>query len=234
MAANNYQFIQTRNMFRDYLTGYPKNLDFNSWSNAATEDKAALLFVAFFPEITLAWNNAVVSLGVVYISQEDGVSTVLQYLMKNVDKITADEKRYSPKYIYTVCYNCLLGLWRSRGTEMQRSAIEISPDCELDGAFGNTVSVNLWDLVPSEDDNPETVQVKEAIWNVIRHMGPKAEKVVNHLINPGDSLHKVSAKATSRDNDRLADVSVTESEYVAIVEELKVKLTPYKEALLAF
>lgn len=234
MAANNYQFIQTRNMFRDYLTGYPQNLDFNVWNNAPAEDKAALLFVTFYQEITLAWNNAVVSLGIVCISQDDGVSTVLQYLMKNVDKISTDEKRYSPKYIYTVCYNCLLGLWKSRGTEMQRSGCEISPDCEMDGAFGNKISVNLWDLVPSEDDDPETVQVKETIWNVIRHMGPKAEKVVNHIINPGDSLHKVSAKAISRNNDRLADVSVTEDEYVAIVEELKVKLAPYKDAILAF
>ena len=240
-SANNSQFIQTRNMFRDYLSGYSKSPNYNEWKNAAEDDKAALLFVTFYQEITLAWYNAVTSNGVVYVSQEDGVSTVIQYLMKNVEKIEEDEKRYTPQYIYQVCYNCLLSLWRTRTTDMQRCAVEVSPDFEVESAgcilgknFKEGGVVNLWDLVPSEDEDLETQQTKEAVWNIIRHMGPKAEKVVNHLINPSDTLHKVSSKSSERATDRLADVSVTKAEYEEILAELRIKLAPYKDILLTF
>ena len=114
------------------------------------EDKAVLLYVTFYQEITLAWYNAVVSKGIVYVTQEDGVSTVLQYLMKNVDKISEDEARYAPQYIYKVCYNCLLSLWRTRGTDMQRCNSEISNEY-TDG----DATLNLWDLVRrSRSRNP--------------------------------------------------------------------------------
>ena len=229
MSSNNHQFTLTRNMFRDYLVGYPETLTYEEWNKADAEDKAALLYVTFYQEITLAWYNAVTSLNVVYVSQEDGVSTVLQYLMKNVAKISEDQKRYSPNYIYRVCYNCLLNLWKTRGTDRQRCAAETSNEYTENGA-----DINLWDLVPSEDDDIETQETKEAIWNIIRHMGPKAEKVVNHLINPGDTLHKVSQSSSERPIDRLADVSVTTDEYEAIIAELRVKLEPYKDVLLTF
>lgn len=236
-SANNSQFIQTRNMFRDYLKDYPKNPSYEVWNNAPEDDKAALLYTTFYQEITLAWYNAVISNGIVYVTQEDGVSTVIQYLMKNVEKISQDSERYSPKYIYQVCYNCLLSLWRTRTTDMQRSAVEVAPDFEVEVPgtilgknFKSGGTVNLWDLVPSEDEDLETQQTKEAIWNIIRHMGPKAEKVVNHLINPGDTLHKVSAKSSERPIDRLADVSVTKTEYEEILAELRIRLAPFKDA----
>lgn len=241
MAANNYQFFQTRKMFREYLSGYPEKVDYNTWLAADNDSKASLLYVTFYQEVTLAWYNAIVSPKIVYISQEDGVSTVLQYLMKNVDKIAQDPERYSSQYIYRVCYNCLLSLWRTRGTENMRCACEVSPEyvVEPEGTrlahnWKAGQPINLWDLFPSDDEDLETQQTKEAIWNIIRHMGPKAEKVVNHLINPDDTLHRVSSKSTERANDRLADVSVSKSEYDAIVAELRVKLAPYKDVLLTF
>jgi hypothetical protein len=52
MAANNSQFVATRNMFREYLSGYSKSPDYNEWKNADAEDQAALLFVTFYQEIT--------------------------------------------------------------------------------------------------------------------------------------------------------------------------------------
>ena len=239
-SANNSQFVQTRKMFRSYLSGYSKHPTFEEWDNADDDDKAALLYVTFYQEVTLAWYSSVISKGVVYISQEDGVSTVLQYLMKNVDKIAEDPKRYSAEYIYTVCKNCLLKLWQTRTTEMHRCNVEVSHEVEIETAgtvlgrnFKEGSMIDYWDLVPSEDDDLETQQVKEAIWNIIRHMGPKTEKVVNHLINPDDTLRKVSTKSSERATDRLADVSVSQDEYDAIIEELKVKLAPYKDILLA-
>ncbi|MBO4542830.1 MAG: hypothetical protein J5725_06555 [Bacteroidales bacterium] len=238
MSANNGQFVQTKKLFRDYLSGYPKNPTFEEWRDADPDDKAALLFVTFYQEITLAWYNAVVSKGVIYVSQEDGVSTVLQYLMKNVTYISGDSKRYTPEYIYTVAYKCLLSLWQTRKTDRLRSDLEVPNIWDVSAEstiqhpnLSSTGTVNLWDLVPSDDDDYETQQVKEAIWNVIHHMGPKAEKVVNHLINPKDTIHRVAASSPERPTDRLADVSVSKAEYNEILEELKVKLAPYKDVL---
>lgn len=229
MATTNYQFIQTRNMFREYLTGYPKNLTYDEWSKADTNDKAALLFVMFFQEITLAWFNAIIAPGIVYVTQEDGVSTVLQYLMKNVSYISEDAERFTPEYIYTVSYKCLLSLGSTRNTDRIRS------DCEVSNEYvKDDIDVDFFDLVATTDDDYdyEIVKVKEAVWEIIRKMGPKAEKVANHLINPGDTLHKLHRSASERSTDRLADVSVTKSEYDAIMSELRVKLAPYKDILL--
>ena len=242
MSANNSQFIQTRNMFRDYLSGYSKNPTYEEWKSAAADDKACLLYVTFYSEVTLAWYNAVVSKGVVYVTQEDGVSTVLQYLMKNVSIIMNDPKRYTSEYIYTICYNCLLSLWRTRGTDMLRCSLEIPNECDVSAEStiyspqlsGIGTTVNLWDLVPSAEDDYDTQETKEAIWNIIRHMGPKAEKVVNHLINPKDTLHKLSASSKERPTDRLADVSVSPAEYEAIMSELRERLLPYRDLLLTF
>lgn len=234
MSADNYQFIQTYNLFKEHLSGYPKNPTYEQWKDADADDRACLLFVTFFKEITLAWNNAVIAPGIVYVSQEDGVSTVLQYLMKNVDKILDDPKRYTHEYIYIVSKNCLLKLWQTRGTDQKRCECEIGHEVTVDSPKDCDAHVDLWDLVPSIDDDVETQQTKEAIWTIIRHMGPKAEKVVNHLINPGDTLHKISKSSSERPIDRLADVVVSKSEYEAIVSELRVKLEPYRDLLLHF
>jgi hypothetical protein len=112
---------------------------------------------------------------------------------------------------------------------MQRSISDISNEY-----IENSMEVNLWDLVPSEDDDMETKAVKESIWNIISHMGPKAEKVVNHLINSGDTLHKISKSSSERPIDRLADVSVSTSEYEEILSELKIRLAPYKDLIYNF
>ena len=232
MSANNYQFIQTRDMFREYLSNYPKELTYEEWKNADSEDQAALLFINFYQEVTLAWYNAIVSRDIAYVTQEDGISTVLQYLMKNVEYIQADSKKYSKQYIYRVCYNCIGCLPRSV-TESNRNECEISNEYVEESVTGE-VSINLWDLVPSEDEDMETQETKEAIWNIIRHMGPKAEKVVNHLINPKDTLHKVAHSSPERETDRLADVSVSDAEYEEILAELKQKLMPYMDVLLTF
>lgn len=244
VPANNLEFVKTCNLFREFLSVYYPNLkdiSYNEWVQAAPDHKAALLYVKFYQEVTLAWYNAVTSKGVVFVSQEDGVSTVLQYLMKNVPTITEEPDRYTAEYVYTVCYNCLFSLWRSRKGDQLRAASEVCPEFTVDvpgTIFGYTVKVgahiNLFSLVPSTDMDVETKQTLEAMWNIVHHMGPKAEKVVNHLINPKDTLHKVSKSSPERPTDRLADVTVTAAEYQEIIAELQEKLLPYKDAICMF
>ena len=228
MAANNYQFIQTRNMFRDYLTGYPTNPTYEDWKNADAEDQVALLFVTFFTEINRAWYEAVASReNVPYVTQEDGIETVLQYLTKNVPNLLKNPNLYCGKYIHRVSYNCMGCLYRPKSANFWGNAESDEVDT------GNEI-LSIWDIIPTEEDDFETQQTKEAIWAIIRHMGPKAEKVVNHLINPEDTLAKVSKKSKAGAIDRLADVCVNEEEFNHIVKELKIQLAPFKDAVLNF
>ena len=231
MSANG-QLVQTRNFFREYLSKYPLKPTFEEWNNAAPDHKACLLYVTFFQQVTLAWYNAIASRDIAYVSQEDAVSTVLQYFMKNVPLIEANPALYNERYIYRVCYNCIGCLPRSV-TEKTRSESEMSNEYSENGPLG-TVSLDLCDLIPSDADDPETHQIKEAIWTIIEHMGVKAEKVVNHIINPSDSLHRIAQSSPERPFDRLADVSVSNAEYESIIEELRVKLAPYQDFLLHF
>lgn len=228
MSANNDQFSQSYDLFRQHLSGYPAKPTYEQWKNADPDDQAVMLYVAFYPEITLAWYNMIVSRDITYVTSADGVSTALQYLMKVVDIIKANPEAYSAKYIYTVMWRCIGCLPRNK-YEMTRNAFESSNEY-VDG----DIEVDLWDLVPAEDDDFELQEINATIEAIITHMGPKAEKVVSHLINGKETLHRVAKCSTERPIDRLADVTVSDAEYAEIIKELKVKLAPYKEIILGF
>lgn len=227
MSLNYSPFISTKKMFREYLVGYSYPLTYEAWIKADEEDKAALLFVNFYNQITLAYSNVVTKYNADYIIAEDAVSNILGVLIKNSTILTekADGgKRFTQGYFYSVCWGCIFSMVRSVATQ-KRNEHELSNEL-VDDDGG--VSVNLFDLAPSVDDTYEVRQAKEAIWDIIAHMGPKAEKVVNHLIN-GDTLKAVRKSSSEYSIDRLADVSVTPSEYEAILNTLQIQLAPFAE-----
>jgi len=203
------QFRTTRNLYLEYLSSFEFPLTYESWLAADDEYKAVLLFVNFFDEIELAWYKQRWS----YVLEEEAVSTVNLYLIKNVEKIKADPKRFRPGYIYTVASNCIYCL-REPLVEINRDKYEVSNEISV----GDDI-VNLYDLAPSVDDSYEVKQAKEAVWDIIAKMGPKAEKVVNRLINPDDSLAVTRGKSNA--NDKLKDVSVSAEEYDSIISSLR-------------
>lgn len=141
-ATSSAQFYLTRNIFRDSLK-IKRPMSYNRWVRIPDDMKAAALYVNFFEQITLAWYKT----ASVYSSDADGVSTVLQYLQKNVAKILDDSKRYTPAYIYRVAYNCLFCLCRDnnrhrRVYDNETSNIQNGPDGEF----------NLFDTVTVEDN----------------------------------------------------------------------------------
>lgn len=227
MALNYSPFISTKQMFREYLVGYSYPLTYETWVAADEEDKAALLFVNFYNQITLAYSNVVTKYNADYIVAEDAVSNILGVLIKNSNILTENEdgsKRFTQGYFYSVCWGCIFSMVRSIATQ-KRNEHELSNEVE---DSDNEISVNLYDLAPAVDDTYEMRQAKEAIWDIITHMGPKAEKVANHLIN-GDTLKAVRKSSSEYSTDRLADVSVTPAEYHTILDALKIQLAPYAE-----
>lgn len=98
-------FHDTRNLFIEY-TGYTKPLSFEDWQKEPDDLKAAILFVQFYNEICLAWDKAdPLDFG----DDSEGVSTILQYLRKNISttqyflkddptkKASAEYRRLNPE-----------------------------------------------------------------------------------------------------------------------------------------
>ena len=90
----NNQFKETKTMFENTIpVNFP--ISYEVWISLKDDIKAAALYVNFYDQITLAWQKAKSD----FTSDEDGVSTLMQYLIKNVPIIVNDEKKYKPSYI---------------------------------------------------------------------------------------------------------------------------------------
>ena len=211
------QFRETRNLYLSALSGFTFPLTYNAWLNADAEYKAVLLFVNFFDQIELAFYKTRFS----FVLEEDAVSQVNVYLMKNVPFIEADESRFRASYIYTVAANCLRSLTYIE-RDINREKFETPNEVNLGDS-----TVDLFDLTPSQDDTYEEAQAKDAVWAIIDKMDPKARKVINQLINPDESLSKTRNK-----DDLLADVSVSQAEVSKIIEDIRAELAPFAKYFL--
>lgn len=208
-------FNETRNLFIT-STGYTRPLSYQEWMMIPSENKAAVLFVQFFDEITLAWYKT----KSFFVVEEDGVSTMLQYLMKNVPIIENDSKRFKPNYIYKVAYNCLYCISHDIKRDIERYENEVSNIV----ACGDD-QLDLFDTVPAKSDLHDELTRKQ-FWAIIEDMGVKTQKVINYLLN-GDSLDTVSKRSKSYATDPLRDVAVSVDEMEQIVKALKAKLASF-------
>lgn len=172
---NKSDFYIAREMFADYVN-YTSPLSYGEWLNVADDLKAAVLFCQFFNQITLAWYKLKSS----YSTEADGVDEVLQYLQKNVDFIKADEKRFTPAYIYRVVSNCLLCLCTDSNRYKNVFTHEVSNiQMSSDGEF------DVYDISPDTQNTIEnglTDSENDRIWNIIESRGRKTIIVVAELM----------------------------------------------------
>ena len=212
------QFKETLKIFREFA-GYSEPITFESWASINnTDTQLAFLYCQFYDSITLAWYKGKAE----YVTEEEGVSCVLQYLLKNVPIIQKSSKRFNPAYIYTVAYNCIYCL-REVQRDINRYNYETTNiQCCNDG------EIDLCDLVPHRDKDYISEKESELFWAIIKDMGIETEKVVNHLLN-GESLRKTSKRCKSYSTDPLRDISVSKVKMGEIVEQLKLRLSRFKE-----
>ena len=162
MNASANAFAAARDMFRDY-TGYTKPLTYEEFEELPHDHKAAVLFVQFYDQITLAWFKC----KSLYADDENGVSTMLQYLMKQVnpDKKTGQpvltKARFNAKYIYRVAYNCLYCICHDIKADKERFAIERSNILQV----GDT-EVDLFDTTVQDAEIEETLLSRD-FWRLI-------------------------------------------------------------------
>lgn len=209
-------FSETNNYFRNYLT-YTRPYSYVEWLALPEEKKAAALYVQFYEQITLAWFKT----KSYYAEDEVGVSTMLQYLMKNVPIIIEDSKRFSEKYIYRVAYNCLYCICHDLKGDRERAEF-----CTSNIVGYGESELNLFDTVPDKIDFDEQLDYEE-LWKIISAKGPKAMKIVNYLLN-GDPLTKVNKCSKAYATDPLRDVEVSLDEMEQIIAELRSELSVFR------
>ena len=205
------QFHQTKVRFREFAN-YQRPLTYEEWMTAPDECKAAILYVQFYDQITLAWMKT----KSVYSDINDGVSEILQYLNKNVEKIKNDGNRFTPNYIYRVAYNCLYCLCR----DPNRYKAAYENECSNVVSYGDD-ELDLFDTVADNEDDREAkfdldgsrayLRNATKLWDIVESMGEKTKIVVAKLL--GESAY------TPKEME-----SVSAEETAEIMEELRERL----------
>ena len=182
------EFYETRRLFIPYVN-YTCPISFVEWLCLPDDKKAAHLYCQFFDEIVLAWYKS----KSFYAEEQEGVETIMQYLIKNVDKIKADSKRYSSAYIYRIAYNCLYCISHDRKSDKWRYDNEIS-NYQQDSS-GDTV--NLFDFcstydtydIESDGDDLETL-----FWKSIESCDKYAKALAEDLCDRKKCLKTLSKR----------------------------------------
>lgn len=166
-------FYAARTRFRN-VVGY-EPLSYEEWLSVDDQYKAAALYVTFFDQITLAWSKA----KSFYVLDEDGVSEMMKYLIKNTPIIIADRKKYSPAYIYKVAYNCLYCI--SRDIKRDRLAYENNVPQYVQ--FGDDV-LDLFDTICDSDEMQDTISKKQ-FWSLVDKQKWDVKAIIVKILEGG-------------------------------------------------
>lgn len=172
---NTKVFTDARIRFADALSYYVapgEEISYAIWLTIPESLKAAALYVQFYPEIM----TALVKSTSEYIPDEDLLSFLLQYLQKNVDKMTI--KKYNGAYIYRIAYNCMAAP-RRNVVPQKRFAVEVPQYCvTADGE-----QLDRFDTcVDSEySDIADAIADKE-FWSIIQNATPEVREVIYSLL----------------------------------------------------
>lgn len=197
-------FYATRNIFRNYIN-YERPLTFEEWSSIDDDKKAAVLYVQFFDQITLAWYKLKTDAAI----EEDCVSEVLMYLIKNVPVIESNPSRFKPSYIYKVVYNCIYckSIDPYKGQTAKTSWFNNT--CSQFVQKGDEI-VDIFDEISNTEDIDVTA-AREHFWAIIEDMGDDVIAIVENILN--------GTRVPAAVNKRRAEIII----------ELQNRLIAYKE-----
>lgn len=195
ITMNTKVFEDAKVRFIDALSYYvaPEDkITYEVWVTIPESMRAVALYVAFYPEVMIALSKSTAA----YIPDEDLLSFLLQYLQKNVGKMT--KRRYTPSYMYSIAYNCMAAPRRNK-TPQKRFELEIpqyanTSDGELDRftTYVDDDALDMEELVANKEiwDIIQTAStdVKEVIYNILDHTRlpkhitkSKKAEIIRHL-----------------------------------------------------
>lgn len=212
------EFKDTFNLFSEAI-GLTFPINYTTWMSIPNRLKAAALFVNFYDQITLAWTKACSE----FTDDEDGVSTVMQYLMKNVPIIMDNPKKFAPAYIYRVAYNCM-GCLRRVQREQDRYAYTVSQFTVV-----NDDVLDLFDTIIGSDcfTASELEKLRMEMRNIILNMDKDTIKVVEHLLDG----KKLTKKAAAKEPEIMADLRKTFAKYRSTLIPEDNRFATFKDVL---
>ena len=216
--ANSNAFSESRNLFI-LATQYIRPLSYEEWKLLPRDHMSAVLFVQFYESITQAWYKV----KSFYAEEERGVSTICQYLEKNVPLILEERTKFSPNYIYRVAFNCLYCICHDIKIDKDRWENETPSTVITDDG-----EVDIRDTMQTESTEDRYFSNKSAkkIWDIINNSDLETQKVVRHLIE-GTPLTKVRA-SKSNPASPLNSIEVSVEQLEEIIAELRIKLWEFK------
>ena len=203
-------FLETKNMLAEITSFVKYPVTYELWMTIDDEYKAAALYVNFYAQIVIAKNKYRTTH---YVDDEDMVSIVMQYLVKNVKKIKSDRKRFTCSYIYTVVYRAIFGLVRTASDHKlpfnissqyfnmdgeEHDVFEILEDTS--NCFTNEKFAKIFESL----SDSEIKMYYHIIWGT-RLNKPEQRKGDEIL----DSLKKAFASLYERDDDAETDTETT-------------------------
>jgi len=243
--ANTIAFSETRKCFLNNIS-YTAPLKFEEWVNIPDDQKAVYLFVQFYDSIVMAWHKAN---QFDFVESEEGVSTVMQYLEKQVNdihlkghpkkkvshsyyiahpkecevkrRIEDNPSRFSSSYIYKIAYNCLYCICHDLVSVKDRWAYEVGSVVEYDGEHLDLFNIASINNT-AVDNEIEYSAFESEFWKVVAPLGEKGQKAMRYLLSGDPSqLKKLGKKSRQYKADPLRDVEVSESELSEIISQLR-------------
>lgn len=190
------EFTTTYRLFKEAVDYYPTDIStYEGWRELPVKLRAAGLFVQFFDQITLAYQKNKDSYP--FIEEETAVSTVIQYIIKNVPMILYQAKRYTPGYMYKVAFNAIYPLGRIKqdvATYYNRESIygkfigergsyEHTIDTDAENNF--TYADFNFDYITTEslEDEFDRLTSEAEFFNILEQLSDKDLEMVEKLIN---------------------------------------------------
>lgn len=192
-----YQFNETRKYFFS-VTNITEPLSYSEWMDLSDSDKIAALYLQFYSEITLAYSKVKT-----YYSDGTGaVEELLMYLVKNVPKIEEDEKKFSPRYIYRVAFNCLYCYCIEKPAPKNIADNEISENYVTNTSDDINVSLidlnsNSWTSIDSELESQHKDELLAEFWRCMENVDMSTEIIINKYFNVPSDMIKERMKTRS-------------------------------------
>lgn len=187
---SNSEFYNTYKLYREYI-GFKDDYTYRQWLRLPDKFKAAALYVQFYNEITLAWYKVKTD----WSFEEEGVECINQYLIKNVEKIKKDKKRFTPQYIYKVAYNCLYCVCIDPSKNKDRYYSETSETFET-----GDDSLSWFDFIGETESYDDEFDVK-SIQDFIESLDDDLQIYIQHF------LHEISDIQTLRQLKKFGYIS---------------------------
>lgn len=180
------QFKKTYHMFKDALDGL--NLEYQTypdWMFIPDEFKVAAIYVRFYREIILAWSKTEKP----FIEEETAISTLMQYLIKNIPLIKLYPKRYIENYLYKVAFNAFYPLGRIK-RDIENYTRRVSTYQRIETKFisdeydeEKSDNIHYINNFISEDPDIYDFEEKQALWSEIEKLNDDEKKALEKYIN---------------------------------------------------